>query len=93
MKKMISAGLVLALVAVLIIPQTGCLGKNEPVSKESFYFDTTCKIDVYDMKNMSDDNANAAITKAFKLCAKYDELFSKTRKSSDIYKINHGFDR
>jgi len=89
MKKIISAGLVLALTAVLIIPQTGCLGKVDPVSKESFYFDTTCEITIYDMDNMSEDNANAAITKTFAQCAKYEKLLSKTKTGSDIYKINH----
>lgn len=89
MKKISLAAILIALIAVLIIPQTGCLGKTDPVSKDSFYFDTTCKITVYDMKDMSEDNANATIDKAFKQCAMYENLLSKTKKVSDIYKINH----
>ena len=90
MKKIVSAVMICALTALLIIPQTGCLGKTDKVTKESFYFDTTCQITVYNMKDMSEDNANNAIDKAFKQCAKYEELLSKTKTGSDIYKINHG---
>lgn len=89
MKKFISAVCVIALTAVLIIPQTGCVGNVDKVEKESFYFDTTCKITIYDMKDMSQDNADNAIDKAFKQCVKYENLLSKTKKQSDIYKINH----
>lgn len=89
MKKIISAVMICALTALLIIPQTGCLGKTDKVTKQSFYFDTTCEITVYDMKDMSEDNAGNAIDKAFKQCAKYEELLSKTKTGSDIYKINH----
>lgn len=89
MKKIISAVCICALTAVLIIPQTGCVGKTDKVTQESFYFDTTCSITIYDMKDMSEDNAGKAIDKAFKQCSRYENLLSKTKKGSDIYKINH----
>jgi len=89
MKKFVSMAAVVVLAALLIIPQTGCGSNTEPVSKESFYFDTTCKISIYDMKDMSEKKANVAIDKAFKQCARYENLLSKTKKGSDIYKINH----
>lgn len=73
----------------LIITQTGCSEKTEPVSKNSYYMDTMCKIDIFDMENMSEENANDVISEAFALCAEYENIISATKEGSDIYKINH----
>ena len=74
----------------LIITQSGCSSKTpEPVSKQSFYFDTVCSISVYDMEEMSKEGAQSAIDEAFKLCSHYESLLSRTKEGSDIYKINH----
>ena len=89
MKRIASIIAAALMAAVIIIPQTGCAAKTEPVSRESFYFDTTCSITVYDMKDMSEDNAAEAITGAFKECSHYEELLSKTKEGTDIYRINH----
>lgn len=89
MKKLIKMLTAAAVLTVMIIPQTGCGKKTEPVTKESFYFDTVCQVTVYDMKNMSEDNAKDVIGKAFSQCEKYEKLLSKTKRGSDIYKINH----
>lgn len=89
MKKLIKIFTTIAVLIIMIIPQTGCGKKEEPVTKESFYFDTVCQVTVYDMKNMSEDNAKDVIDKAFAQCEKYENLLSKTKKGSDIYKINH----
>ncbi len=97
-----------ALAAILLIAQTGCGGvqtaagkaaaaadaDSQPVTKESFYFDTICQITVYGMKE--DDSsesfssmAESAITDAFSLCSEYEKLLSKTVEGSDIWNINH----
>lgn len=89
MKKFASLVAVFLLTALLIIPQTGCSSNQEPVSLESFYFDTTCKISIYDMEDMSEENAQEVIQKAFTRCQKYENLLSKTKKGTDIYKVNH----
>ena len=74
----------------LIITQSGCSSKTpEPVSKQSFYFDTVCSISVYDMEEMSKEGAQSAIDEAFKLCSNYESLLSRTKEGSDIYKLNH----
>ena len=74
----------------LIITQSGCGSKTaEPVSKQSFYFDTVCSISVYDMEEMSKEGAQSAIDEAFKLCSHYESLLSRTKEGSDIYKLNH----
>lgn len=75
----------------LIITQTGCASntETEPVTKESYYFDTVCSISIYDMEDMSQENAEKVINKAFKLCSHYEDLLSKTKKGSDIWRVNH----
>lgn len=76
----------------LIIAQTGCAGtaeKQDPVTKQSFYFDTVCSITIYDMKGMTQENAAAVIDDAFSLCSHYESLLSRTKEETDIYKINH----
>lgn len=76
------------LIFLIIITHIGCSGKTEPVSKESFYFDTVCTITVYDMKDMSKENAEAAITKAFKASAELEDKLSKTKENSEIGQLN-----
>ena len=72
----------------LALPLAGC-GKTEPVTKESYYFDTVCDITIYDMEGMSEDRAEKAIRGAFRQCSYYEDTLSKTVKGSDIWKINH----
>lgn len=80
----------LLLTAFLIIAQQGCAGKTqEPVVRQSFYFDTVCSIAVYDMKEMSEEAAQETIKKAFELCERYESLLSRTKEGTDIYRINH----
>ena len=88
MKKMIRV-LGFAITVLLIIAQQGCAGKTiEPISGQSFYFDTVCSITIYDMDEMSEENANDAIHDAFRLCSHYESLLSRTREDTDIARIN-----
>ena len=85
-----SVQLLILTAAFMIIAQTGCGRKTaEPVTKQSFYFDTVCSISVYDMEEMSEEKAGDAIEKAFELCSRYESLLSRTREDTDIYRINH----
>ena len=89
------------LLTCVIISQAGCGanakdpsslfsgGNSSPVSRDSFYFDTVCRIAVYDMEGMSEENAGAVIRDAFSLCSEYEKLLSKTLEGSDIWNINH----
>lgn len=82
--------LIITFLTVMIIPQTACSKKVvEPVSNESFYFDTICSISIYDMEDMSKDRALKVINKAFKVCEHYDKLLGKNNVGGDIYNINH----
>ena len=82
--------LIVALTILMIITQQGCAGKTaEPVSRQSFYFDTICSISVYDMEEMGEEEAANAIENAFSLCGRYESLLSRTKEGTDIYRINH----
>ena len=89
MKKIVTLITSLVLITGLIISQTGCAGKSETIEKTSYYMDTVCTITVYDMEEMSDENAGAAIDSAFGLCSDLEALISMTKEGSDIYRINH----
>lgn len=80
----------LILTVLMIIAQQGCgIKTSEPVSKQSFYFDTVCSITVYDMEEMGEEQAVSAIDEAFRLCSRYESLLSRTKEGTDIYRINH----
>lgn len=72
---------------------TASSADSQPVTKESFYFDTICQITVYGMEERGDESfsaaAQAAIADAFSLCSEYEKLLSKTVEGSDIWNINH----
>ena len=88
--KQFKCAVLTALAVIMIITQQGCSGKKEePVVKQSFYFDTVCMISVYDMEEMSEENAQKAIDDAFSLCSRYESLLSRTKEGTDVYRINH----
>lgn len=80
--KILTASMVIALI---IITQAGC-GNKEPVTGSTEqYLDTRCEITIYDMP---EKKAQAIITDAFQEVAKYEKLFSKTVRGSDVDRIN-----
>lgn len=85
----IKSAVLLFLTVTLIITQQGCASKTqEPVTKQSFYFDTVCAISVYDTEDMDEEKAAEAIKAAFDECKRYESLLSRTKEGSDIYRIN-----
>lgn len=96
MKKL---GLIFLLIIIIIISQTSCSVKHDgnskseedhsaPVSKEGFFFDTVCKITIFDMDNMSKENAEDAIDKSYKEAAKYEKVFSRQVDGSELWNLN-----
>lgn len=77
------------LISLTIITQTACgaLGSKaaEPVSREEYLLDTICSISVYKTEGTE---AEAAIEKAFELCMALEDKLSRTRKDSDVGRIN-----
>ena len=80
--------LVLILI-LLIITQTGCSSEPDPVSDTNYYLDTVCEITIYDMEDMSEENAQEAIDAAFDRCRVLDKTLSKTVSTSEISQINN----
>lgn len=71
--------------ACFVLFFTSCTLKQTPISKTGFYFDTIINITIYD----SNSETDTILSDCMLLCQKYENLFSKTKKDSDIYRINH----
>ncbi len=77
----------LLLLPCLIFPLLSSCGvqKNTPVSKTGFYFDTVITVTLYGGETKENE---ALLSGCMELAEKYDNLFSDTKKDSDISKIN-----
>lgn len=71
------------ILCIMCLLLQGCSHNTAPVSKSGIYFDTVITITVY---NSSDIDF---LDGCFSLAEKYENLFSKTIETSDVYKINH----
>ena len=62
----------------------GC-GKrvSDPVSRSSFLLNTFVTISLYE------GGDEAVLDGCLELCAQYEDMLSKTREGSEIYKLNH----
>lgn len=83
--KNILAGIILFLVLggfVIVYQQKQPV--REPISASSFKLNTVVNITIYD----SDDET--ILQEAMALCDKYEEIFSRTKESSELYQLNHG---
>jgi thiamine biosynthesis lipoprotein len=100
MKRALKKLNIILLAAVLIL-LAGCSGKSgtaaEPVMDDGYYLDTVCTISIYRMadgqgevKDAEDmrEEAEAAIGEAFDLCSELESKVSRTRKDSDISRLN-----
>ena len=75
------------IILALIFCTTSCKKNEEILSKNYFALDTIITIYIYSYSN--DTDAEAIMDKCFDLCKHYEQIFSKTIKDSDIYKLNH----
>lgn len=80
--------LLLAIISFLIIVSAIFINNysNQTVSKSGFYFNTYINISIYDKPKK---DGEFLIDKCFDICNEYENLYSKTIPTSDIYKINH----
>jgi len=61
----------------------GCKsGISEVMSKSGYYFDTVVEISLYE------GGSEEIINNCFSLCAEYEDIFSPTRKTSELYRLN-----
>lgn len=72
--------LLLALSAVLV---TGCAKKPEPMSKSGFLLNTFVTVTIYDKEEPG------LLDGCMELCRSYENLFSKTIETSEVFKLNH----
>ena len=87
----------LILAFLLLLPSCGTGTSPEPVMLDGYYLDTVCSISVYRMTDAQGEmkdaaemsgEANAAMEEAFDLCRELEDKISRTRKDSDISRIN-----
>lgn len=72
--------LIAGLAAMLL---SGCQRNIEPISKSGFMLNTFVTITIYD----KDDPK--ILEGCLELCRSYENIFSKTLKGSEVYKLNH----
>ncbi len=83
-KKTIINVTTILLVFACMVGLTSCsCAKQTPVTKNGFYLDTIITITLYE------DNASELIDECFNIAEKYDNMLSRTKEGSDVYKINH----
>lgn len=68
---------------LLIFLLCGCSQNNTPISKTGFYFDTVIQITLYDTRD------EQLLDGCFQIAQTYENLFSATKRDSDIWNINH----
>lgn len=89
------------LLAVLCMVLAGCGDAGspspDPVMGDGFYLDTVCSISIYRMADQDGtvkpaadmaEAADSAISEAFDLCSELESKISRTRRDSDISRLN-----
>lgn len=71
----------IALFLILMLLCAACTPQPQKNSISGFYFDTVVTITAYAPQSV--------LEAALALCAEYEALLSKTRDTSDVYRINH----
>lgn len=82
MKRIVSSVIAAVCIACSL---TGCQdNKNsELVEKTGFFFDTIISI------RIAHDDAEELLEETFAICSKFEDTFSRTRESSELYQLNH----
>lgn len=68
---------------ILISSLSACSSKDQAFSKSAFYFDTQLTITIYS------ENAEELLEECMQICERMEKIFSRTRKDSELYAINH----
>ena len=81
MKTLIKISLLLLSTLLSAALLSGC-GRHEYKERSGFFFDTYITVRAYETDDETLDGALA-------LCRKYDDLFSRTSETGDVWRINH----
>ena len=73
-----------ALCFLLCLILGSCKKPPEPITKTSFKLNTVVTVTIYDSSDVS------LLEHSMELCDYYENLFSRTRETSEIYQINQG---
>lgn len=82
-KKIVSLCIVSILCGALFVGSSGCVPKNATYSNNNLFFDTIVTITVYDPDHVD------YIQDCFDMARNYENMFSRTIKTSDISRINN----
>ena len=72
------------LLLIFFLLQTRQTDHTEPISKTAFKLNTVVTLKIYDSKD------ETLLDKALSICDKYEDIFSRTKESSELYKLNQG---
>lgn len=84
MKHYIHLFSVISALLLLCLPLGSCSQASGPITKTSFKLNTVVTITIYDSSDIS------LLDHALELCDDYENLFSRTRETSELYQINQG---
>ncbi|NBK93112.1 FAD:protein FMN transferase [bacterium 1XD21-13] len=84
MKRTIHYLFLITLFLLLCSPLGGCKRTPDPITKTSFKLNTVVTITIYDSSDVT------LLDDALALCDEYENLFSRTRETSEIHQINQG---
>ncbi len=82
-KKIVAAIVLAAIMVILTYIFNHYAAKQNPISKNGFYFNTIIAI------QLNDTTDESLIDDCFQMAATYEHYFSRTLEGSDIYNINH----
>lgn len=60
--------------------------KKDMVSKKGFFFDTMISVSILCEEQ---EQGEHVLDKAFAKCAEYEDIFSRTKENSELYRLNH----
>lgn len=74
----------ISLSLLLCFSLSGCRKTPDPITKTSFKLNTVITITIYDSED------TRLLDEAIALCDTYENLFSRTRETSELYRVNQG---
>lgn len=76
--------IIVVLIVFLLLYKKQFPAASEPISGTSFKLNTVVSVKIYDSTDQT------LIDDVFALCDRYEALFSRTKESSEIYRLNEG---
>lgn len=68
---------------LIFLLQSGQTGHTEPISKTAFKLNTVVTLKIYD------SNDETLLDDTLSICDKYEDIFSRTKENSELYRLNH----